>query len=68
MQDNKQTAKHLELIYNQKLRSKKFLRIFKDQFANTLKENPAILLVIRLLIVANIGIWLTLFSVLQPIG
>ena len=65
MQDKKQTEKHLEKIYNNKIHSKKFVKNFKDQFNDKMKESPSILMIIKLLILANIGIWLTLVAVFQ---
>jgi hypothetical protein len=59
-QDHKKSTKEeLEKIYNNELKWLQAGKILRSRFSNSLKENPRLNMLLKLLIIANIGIWLT---------
>ena len=53
MQDKKSVRKELGEIYDNNF------KLLRNKFSQVLKQNPKLNLILRLLIVANIGIWLS---------
>lgn len=50
----------LEQIYDNHFKWLQAGKMLQDRFANSLKENPKLNLLLKLVILANIGIWSTL--------
>lgn len=61
MTNNNQAKKELEKIYDSNFRANKIAKTFRKNFLKTLRDNPKLNLILKLLFLANIGIWLTLF-------
>lgn len=58
---NQKTKKEMERIYDTHLDWMKAGRKLKISFLESLKENPKITLLLKLAIIANIGIWILVF-------
>lgn len=64
-QDKQKAKKELEKIYNDKFKWEKAANSLKNNFVKSLKENPKLNVILKLLVVANLGIWLVFLMMLS---
>jgi hypothetical protein len=65
--EKKLIKKELEKIYDGGLAASRAGKILRNKFSQSLKENPKLLLVLKLVIIANIGIWSVLALLVSQI-
>lgn len=59
-----QAKKELEKIYDDRFKPLKAGKKLRKEFSDSLQKNPALNLILRLVVVANIGIWASLGLIL----
>ena len=64
-QDKHKAKKELEKIYNDKFKWEKAANSLKSNFVKSLKENPKLSVILKLLVVANLGIWLVFLMMIS---
>jgi hypothetical protein len=65
--EKKLVKKELEKIYDSGLAASQTGKFLRNKFSQSLKENPRLLLVLKLVIIANIGIWSVLALLVSQI-
>ncbi len=63
--DKHKAKKELEKIYNDKFEWEKAAKSLKSNFVKSLKENPKLNVILKLLVIANLGIWLVFLMMLS---
>jgi len=59
-QDHKKsTTEQLEKIYDNELKWIQAGKMLRNRFSSSLKENPKLNILLKLVVIANIGVWLT---------
>ncbi len=63
--DKHKAKKELEKIYDDRFKWEKAAKSLKNNFVKSLKENPKLNVILKLLVVANLGIWLVFLMMLS---
>lgn len=66
-EEKKLVKKELEKIYDSRPKPSQIGKFLQNKFSQSLKENPRLLLVLKLVVIANIGIWSVLALLVSQI-
>jgi hypothetical protein len=66
-EEKKLVKKELEKIYDSRPKPSQIGKILQSKFLHSLRENPKLLLILKLVIIANIGIWSVLALLVSQI-